>query len=259
VKRAEEEQAIDHRPTDPRTGRSIGPLAQPGYYPGYSTLKQRKFWDAKTREVVLDRVENVPPVRFFTPQQASLMEAIAARIIPQDDRDEAHRIPIVPYIDKRLHEDRHDGYRHEDMPPDREAFPLGLQGIEEIARKLHGRSFTALGPREQDEVLQTVHHGKPPAGQEIWKRLPVHRFWMLLVKDCAEVYYAHPWAWDEIGYGGPAYPRGYMRLEHGEPEPWEVEERRYEWKAPESSLSDEYEPISGTTEHYATPGQQGTH
>jgi hypothetical protein len=74
-----------------------------------------------------------------------------------------------------------------------------------------------------------------------------------------EVYYAHPWAWDEIGYGGPAYPRGYMRLENGEPEPWEVEEHRYEWAAPASSLSGEYKPIAGTTEHYATPGQQGTH
>jgi len=25
-------------------------------------------------------------------------------------------------------------------------------------------------------------------------------------------FYSHPWAWNEIGYGGPAYPQGYMRL-----------------------------------------------
>ena len=24
----------------------------------------------------------------------------------------------------------------------------------------------------------------------------------MLVGDCAEAYYSHPWAWDEIGYGG---------------------------------------------------------
>ena len=24
-------------------------------------------------------------------------------------------------------------------------------------------------------------------------------------------FYSHPWAWNEIGFGGPAYPRGYMR------------------------------------------------
>ena len=259
MKAEEPEKAADGRPADLRTGQPIGPMAQPGYYPGYHTLDQQKFWDAKTREVVLDRVHNVPPIRFFTPEQARLMEAIAARILPQDDRDEAHRIPIVPMIDKRLYEDRQDGYRHEDMPPDREAFRSGLEAIEQIARHVHGCGFLELGPREQDALLQTIHHGHPPAGEEIWKKLPVHRFWMMLVKDCAEVYYAHPWAWDEIGYGGPAYPRGYMRLENGEPEPWEKEERRYEWRAPEASLSDEYELISGTLEHYATPGQQGTH
>jgi hypothetical protein len=25
-------------------------------------------------------------------------------------------------------------------------------------------------------------------------------------------FYSHPWACYEIGFGGPAYPRGYMRL-----------------------------------------------
>ena len=58
----------DTRPVDPHTGKPIGPMAQPGYYPGFSTLGQQKFWDAKTREVVLDRVRNVPEVRFFSPQ-----------------------------------------------------------------------------------------------------------------------------------------------------------------------------------------------
>ena len=52
-----------------------------------------------------------------------------------------------------------------------------------------------------------MHDGKPTAGHEIWKRMAVHRFWRLLVSDCADAYYSHPWAWDEIGFGGPAYPR----------------------------------------------------
>ena len=28
-------------------------------------------------------------------------------------------------------------------------------------------------------------------------------------------FYSHPWAWNEIGFGGPAYPRGYARLGPG--------------------------------------------
>ncbi|MGZ4229300.1 MAG: gluconate 2-dehydrogenase subunit 3 family protein, partial [Solirubrobacteraceae bacterium] len=32
---------------------------------------------------------------------------------------------------------------------------------------------------------------------------------------------SHPWAWNEIGFGGPAYPRGYARLGAGQRENWE--------------------------------------
>jgi len=56
---------------------------------------------------------------------------------------------------------------------------------------------------------------------------------------------------------GPAYPRAYTRLERGEPEPWEVEEHRYEWAAPGTALSDTYEPVAGSFEHHASPGQRG--
>ena len=50
--------------------------------PASSTLNQQKFWDAETREVILDRVHDVPEIQFFTPDQARLMEAVCARILP---------------------------------------------------------------------------------------------------------------------------------------------------------------------------------
>jgi hypothetical protein len=110
---------IEMRPVDPQTGAPVGPLAQPGYYPDFHTLDQQSYWDAKTRAVVIDRVDNVPPIRFFNGQQARTLTAICDRILPQDDRDEAHRIPIVPQIDRRLFEDIGDGYRWESKPSSR--------------------------------------------------------------------------------------------------------------------------------------------
>jgi hypothetical protein len=244
---------------DPATGEPLDPTAHPGYYPGYSTLAQQKYWDEATRKVVLARVNNVPSVRFFSEEEARLLTAVCDRILPQDDRLPEWQIPIVPFIDKRLYEGRIDGYRYEHMPPDREAHRLGLRAIEEIAHHLFDSGFVELGHAEQERVLKTIHDGKPPAAHEIWQRMPVHRYWMLLVQDCVEVYYAHPWAWDEIGYGGPAYPRAYMRLEGGQPEPWEVDEQRREWQAPEGSISDVSEFVAGQGEHKGTPGQGGTH
>lgn len=251
--------ASDPRLIDPRTGQPLPPRAQPGYYPNFSTLSQKDFWDEATRNKILARVENIPPFRFFSAEEADLMVAVCDRIIPQDDRDEQHRIPIANFIDERLHEGRIDGYRYEGMPPDGEAHRLGLQGIDQVAQHMFVKRFLDLTALEQESVLKTLHHGHPPAAHDIWKRMPVHRFWLLLVQDIAGVYYAHPYAWDEIGFGGPAYPRGYMRLEGGEPEPWEVNEKRYEWEAPAGSPSTEFSLVAGMGVHRGSPGQGGTH
>ncbi len=248
----------DRRVRDPRTGQPLAPKAQPGYYPGFSTIRRQKFWDAATRAVVLKRVNQVPPIRFFNPDEVRLMEALAGRIIPQDDRDAAHQIPIVPHIDHRLAEGIIDGYRFEDMPPDGEAYHLGLQGVEAVAQHMYQRGFVDLDPGEQERVLVTLHDAQPPAGDAIWRRVAAQRFWMLLVQDCIEGYYAHPYAWDEIGFGGPAYPLGYMRLEGGKPEPWEKDERRYEWAAPAWAISDQFHPLGGG-QATQPAGQEGTH
>ena len=34
-------------------------------------------------------------------------------------------------------------------------------------------------------------------------------------------FYSHPWAWNEIGFPGPAYPRGYLNLGINAREHWE--------------------------------------
>ena len=248
----------DGRPINPQTGERIGPVAQPGYYPGFSTLGQQKFWDATTRALVLDRVERTPEIRFFDPAQARTLEALCERVLPQDDRDAAHRIPIVPQIDRRLHAGETDGYRYEDMPPDREAYRRALRAIDATARALHGRDFAALAARERDEILLALHDGTTLAAPEAWAGLAIGRFWMMLVADCSEAYYSHPWAWDEIGFGGPAYPRAYVRLERGEPESWEVRERRYAWEAPPNARSGVDRPLD-ETRHRGSPAQGGTH
>ncbi|MGH9741145.1 MAG: gluconate 2-dehydrogenase subunit 3 family protein [Candidatus Acidiferrum sp.] len=249
----------DGRPVDPATNECLEERPQPGYYSGFETLSQQAFWDEATRKIILARVERVPPIRFFSTEEAELMNAVCNRIIPQDDRDMGHKIPVLNYIDERLHANRLDGYRYESMPSDQEAYRLGLKAIEQVARHMFRKPFLELSPLHQENVLKTLHDGKPPSAQEIWQKMPVHRFWLLLVQDVAGAYYAHPYAWDEIGFGGPAYPRGYMRLEHGEPEPWEVEEQRYEWAAPPGSPSAQFTQVAGMSEHKGSPGQGGTH
>ena len=221
-------------PRDPQTGKPREQMEQPGYYPGYKTLSQKKFWDATTRRVVEERVGNVPPIQFFSAEELPIISAVCHRIVPQDDRLPQFRIPVLNVIDERLAKNEISGYRFEDMPDDRDAYRFGIQAIEITARVEFGRGFADLSPIEQDTILKSIHDGEKRAAHEIWDRMSIDRFWHLLVQDCVAAYYAHPWAWDEIGFGGPAYPRAYTRLEGGLPEPWEVDERRYEWEGPSS-------------------------
>jgi hypothetical protein len=253
--------ARDLLPLDPQTMRPLEPRAQPGYYPGYSTLSQQKFWDAATREVVRKRVEEIPPIRFFDADETRFMQIVCDHLLPQDDRDAAHRIPILPYIDERLFLGKTPGYRFESMPPDGDAYRLGMRAMEQMAQTNFGRGFLDLSWREQDDLLKSIHDAKPmPGAEEIWERMPIHRYFALVLQDCAEMYYSHPWAWDEIGFGGPAYPRAYTRLERGEPEPWEVKERRYEWSVrPDVWVSDPLEEEIAAHQHLPVAGQGGSH
>ncbi len=246
-------------PIDPHTRQPLPPRAQPGYYPDWHVLEQQDFWDEATRRVVLRRVHDIPPLRFFSSGEAELLRAVFDRLLPQDDRDLEHRVPILEFVDERLYKGECDGYRYENMPPDPEAYRLGARGIQLLCDLLHHAPYESLDQTEQDELLRSLHDGKPQDGHEIWSKLPAHRFFLLLMHDAARAYYSHPYAWDEIGFGGPAYPRGYMRLTHGEAEPWECDEQRYEWEAPLKSRSGPVELIAGTREHPAPPGQGGTH
>jgi hypothetical protein len=191
-------------------------------YSDYDVLDEFEHWDAKTQAVIHDRIHHAPEITFFTLDEARLLTAIVDRIIPQDDRPLAKRVPIVPFIGRMLAQEDTDGFREPDMPWDQEMWRLGLAGIEEASQAMHQRGFLELGDDERDAVLTAVQAGEPPG--EVWTRLPAKKFFKQLVQQAATVYYAHPVAWSEIGWGGPASPRGYVRTGYGMRDAWEPAE-----------------------------------
>lgn len=212
------------QPTSPR-GVAV-PVHRPIVaYPGYDVMSQQGHWDDATRALILQRIRVVPPIHFFNDAEVQLLMKVVDRIMPQDDRPPDQRVPIVPWIDHRCFYDIIDGFRYDDMPPEPEAWRMGLRGIDQVARSLHQQAFVDLDEAAQDKVLGVIAEGKPPGS--VWEHMPAHRFWSaILMRIITSIYYAHPTAWNEIGFGGPAYPRGYASLNHGLPEPWEVREVR---------------------------------
>ena len=64
-------------------------------YPGYDVLDKWRSpsFNERTREVIAARLNDVPPRRFLTPEEWSLLEAIVARLIPQPERERP--VPIT--------------------------------------------------------------------------------------------------------------------------------------------------------------------
>jgi hypothetical protein len=194
-------------------------------YPHWDVLSKwpTPDWDDPTRQVVRRRVEDVPPIQFLDSDQVATLTSVVDRIVPQSHREAADRIPVVPWIDEKLHADRRDGYRYEELPPLRDAWRDGLAGINESARLIFRRGFVELQDAEQDDVLARIERGEAPG--EIWKSLPQRRFFRdVLCLTVANIYYGHPAAWNEIGYSGPSSPRGHVRNWIGGVDPWDAPE-----------------------------------
>jgi gluconate 2-dehydrogenase subunit 3-like protein len=211
----------------PRQRRGTTPQMR-GRYPDFDVLEQAPHWDEATRRVVLDRVERVPPIRFFDEREAATLGAFCDLVTAQDSEP---RIPVLAMVDERLYEKRGEGYRHADMPSDPETWrqvarmldsaasrsvvPKSLQGSQRNHATV-GEGFAAAEREAQLRIVQRFSEGELE-----WEGCPVQKAWGVVMRDVLGVFYSHPWAWNEIGFGGPAYPRGFARLGAGQREHWE--------------------------------------
>ena len=192
----------------------LDPAHGGGRYPGFDTLSQSSHWDAATTGVVAPRVGVPVALRFFTEPEEALACALTDQLLGQR---EDPRVPVVRMIDSRLAESQTDGWHHADMPTDGEAWRATLAALDDDARDAFGAGFTECSWADQESVLRAVQHA---TGQ--WHGMPAGSVWSLWTRYADTAYYSHPWAWDEIGFGGPAYPRGYKHIGLDAREPWEV-------------------------------------
>jgi hypothetical protein len=191
----------------PRQRRGITPQMH-GRYPDYDVLENADQWDETTRTVVLARLQT-PPMRFFTGPEALTLGALCDEVTAQDREP---RIPVLQIVDAKLDARQLDGYRYENMPEDPKTWRLVARGLDEAA----GRPFAGLGGEERKWIVGRLADGTLSGG--VWEELPCSRAWSVVTRAIFAAFYSHPWAWNEIGYGGPRYPRGYMRLAEGQRE-----------------------------------------
>jgi hypothetical protein len=178
-----------------------------GRYPDYDVLETTGTWDDRTKEVVLARLKPPGPLRFFGPEEEPTLRAFCDIAVGQDDEP---RVPVAEAIDAKLAGGQLDGYIYAGMPDDRDTWRGVLRGLDEVARGQGVDSFSALNHDAQVETVSRLANGDLSSG--VWDSLNPKRAWSVCMRAILSAFYSHPWAWNEIGFGGPAYPRGFMRM-----------------------------------------------
>lgn len=191
----------------------------PVRFPGFDVLDQSGHWDPVTTGVVLKRVGMAPDIRFFTPCEQATATALCNALLAQEDEPGlGSRVAIVNLIDARLAEQQTVGWHYHDMPADGQAWRDTLAALDADAYERFGTGFAACQGRHQASLIQRVQD--VGAGQ--WHDLNAKHVWSLWTRYACTAFYSHPSAWNEIGFPGPAYPRGYKNAGVDKLEPFEV-------------------------------------
>jgi Gluconate 2-dehydrogenase subunit 3 len=179
-----------------------------GRYPDFDVFDAVDGWDAATRRTIQERMDvHGRAFEFFSAQELPTLRAFSDVVLAQD---EDPRVPVCEMVDEKLAAGRLDGYQYADMPDDRNTWHLVIRGLDEVAQGLHGARFADLALDQQEQMVGDFAEGKLSSG--VWQGLNQKRAWSVCMRMLLSAFYSHPWAWNEIGFGGPAYPRGFMRF-----------------------------------------------
>jgi hypothetical protein len=188
-----------------------------GRFPGYDVLDEVERWDDVTAGAVLARLAPVTDLSFFTKEEDAIATPLCDLLLAQDGEP---KIPVVALIDSRLALGDTDGWHYDDMPPDAQAWQESLRHLDADATRVFGMGFALLTRDQQASIVQAVQD--KASSSESWYDKPAQQIWSLWTRYACAAFYSHPWAWNEIGFGGPAYPRGYKNRHVGGLEPFEV-------------------------------------
>lgn len=176
-----------------------------GRFPGFDVLALADQWDEVTAGVVLARLALPKALAFFTAQEVGVAAPMLDLLLAQDSDP---RVPVLALIDQRLATGETDGWHYDDLPEDGQAWRESLTALDADARNRYGIGYGAATSAVQARLLQDVQDLADR--DDTWHDWSATHVWSLWTRYACTAFYSHPWAWNEMGFPGPAYPRGYL-------------------------------------------------
>jgi gluconate 2-dehydrogenase gamma chain len=119
--------------------------------------------------------------RFFTADEANLVDAIAEQIIPSDEWPGGKESGVTNYIDKQL-VGPHKRFQS--------IYQRGLSAVRESCAALHNKKFEELSWDDQTAFLECMEAGKMEGSA--WADGFDRKFFELLRDHCMQSYYGSP-------------------------------------------------------------------
>jgi hypothetical protein len=191
-----------------------------GRFPGFDVLDSVDVWDDVTAGAVLERLSHPTGLSFFTPAEVAVASPLLDLLLAQDGEP---RVPVLELVDRRLAVGETDGWHYDDLPEDGQAWRETLAALDDAAGPRSSGGFAELSAAGQVALVDEVRRA------DSWRGFTASHVWSLWTRYACTAFYSHPWAWNEIGFPGPAYPRGYLNPGLDARERWEVADAGGGW------------------------------
>jgi gluconate 2-dehydrogenase gamma chain len=119
--------------------------------------------------------------RFFTDEEAPVVEAITEQIIPTDEDAGAREASVINFIDKQL-----TGF----LSKHQQTYRRGIAGTQQTSVIKFGKKFELLDWNQQKEVLKNLEAGD--AQGDIWKTDSASMFFRLIRNHTMQGFYGSP-------------------------------------------------------------------
>ena len=180
-----------------------------GRFPGFDAAAQAPHWDPVTAGVVLSRLGMPPDIRFFTPAEEAVATALCDRAARPGRRAAG---PGRAVRSTRGWPSRRPTAGATRTCP-RTARPGGTPWP---PRRRRAGQVLAARFAECEAARSARRSSRPSriSGSSDWHGLDAGHVWSLWTRYACTAFYAHPSAWNEIGFPGPGVPARLQERRH---------------------------------------------
>ena len=164
----------------------------------------------RLRVALLQRAEPADPnyrARACSQDQLATLRAMLSRILPDAD---AYGIDLAARLDTMMSEQEGNGWRYEALPTDPDAYRIGLDTLDALARARIGQPFRDLSEPQRDEMLERIAAAEEGLsdGEGLFDTRQMKLWFEEVRSDAVRHYVAHPAIMARIGYSGFANGHG---------------------------------------------------